>query len=365
MKFLCLSLLISTACLAMGADTLRSAAGERLVIGCAIATPDLADGALATLIPRQFGCITPEYEFMPALLVDDSGRFAFDFTAADRIMAFAEERRLQVLGHMLVWHNVSRAWLFESPDGKPLPRAQALGNLERYIRAITGRYRGRMLAWNVVNEAISDNEGEFLRDTPALRAIGEDYVVQAFRLAHEADPEARLYYNDYNIEEPAKLAKTLRLIGQLKRAGVRLDAVGIQGHWLLGWPSTDAIGAAIRALAATGAEVMITELDIDPLPRIAGGADLAKVERGADPFVGGLPSEVQQQLAQRYAEVVTEILRHPSVRVIGFWGTHDGRSWLNDFPVKGRTNHPLLFDRSLAPKPAFTAVVEALKAAPR
>ncbi len=138
---------------------------------------------------------------------------------------------------------------------------------------------------------------------------------------------------------------------------------GIQGHWLIDWPPTDMIGKGIDALSATGVKVMITELDVDPLPRHAGGKDMAVAKHGADLYRHGLPPEIQQKLAKRYGTIVREIVRHPAVTMITFWGTHDGRSWLNAFPIKGRTNHPLLFDRDYKPKPAFDAVIKALKAA--
>ena len=342
------------------AETLKEAAGPHLLIGCAVATRDLDDPKLANLVVQQFSCLTPEYEFMPEKLVDEHGKYTF--AAGDRVVAFAAAHHLPVFGHMLVWNFVTRKWLFEDADEKPLPRAQALENLKGYINAVVGHYKGKIRAWDVVNEALSDQDGEFLKDTPARRAIGDDYVEQAFAFAHAADPQVALYYNDYNIEQPAKLARTLRLVAALQAKGVPLDAVGIQGHWLLNWPPTEQIERAIDALAATGVKVMITELDVDPLPRDGSGADLAHPETGVDPYPNGLPPAMQAQMTKRYGEIVAAIVRHPAVTMLGFWGTHDGRSWLNDYPVKGRTNYPLLFDRQYQPKPAFAAVVEALRA---
>lgn len=342
-------------------QTLREAAPTGLLIGGAIATQDLDKPELADLAAKQFSAITPEYEMMPEKLVDDQGKF--DFTTADRIVEFAEKNHQPVLGHMLVWHFVTRKWFFETPDGKPLPRDKALANLKLYIDTVVGHYKGRVKAWNVVNEGISDAGDEYLRDTPALHAIGPDYIQKAFEFAHAADPNAELYYNDYNIEQQGKLEKTIKLVRSLQDAGVRIDAVGIQGHWLINWPPTEMIENGIEALAKTGVKVMITELDVDVLPRDTSGADMAQAETGANPYINGLPAEMQQKLANRYSEIMTAILRHPSVTFIGFWGTHDGRSWLNDFPVKGRTNYALLFDRQLQPKPAFDAVIKALDSA--
>jgi endo-1,4-beta-xylanase len=325
-----------------------------------VATVDLRDPNLAALVVEQFDCITPEYELMPEHVVDDKGRFTFE--RGDAVVAFAEKHGMPVFGHMLVWHFVTRRWLFEGPDGKPLTRKEAMVNLEKHIAGVVGHYRGRVKAWDVVNEAIGDKDGEYLRDTPALRAIGPDYIEKAFEFAHAADPNAELYYNDYNIEQPAKLAKTLRLVQSLKAVkGVRLDAVGIQGHWLIDWPPTATIEKAIDALASAGVAVMLTELDVDPLPRSDSGADMAVREKGVDPYPNGLPAEVQARLARRYGEIVVAVVRHRSVTMLGFWGTHDGRSWLNQYPVKNRTNHPLLFDRQLRPKPAFEAVCKALR----
>ncbi len=346
----------------LGGETLREAAGSHLLIGCAVATRDLDDPKLAALVAEQFHCITPEYDLMPAHMVDDAGKFTFD--AGDRVIAFAEAHHMPVFGHMLVWHFVTRQWLFEDKTGKPLPREKALANLKSYIESVMGHYKGKITAWDVVNEAISDKDGEYLKDTPALRAIGADYIAKAFEFAHAADPKAELYYNDYNIEQPGKLEKTVRLIRSLQSASVRIDAVGIQGHWLIDWPPADMIGKGIGAIAATGMKVMITEMDVDPLPRDSSGANMAQAEKGANPYPHGLPPEMQTKLAKRYGEIVTEIVRHPAVTMIGFWGTHDGRSWLNDYPVKNRTNHPLLFDRELKPKPAYDAVNTALKRLP-
>ena len=300
---------------------------------------------------------------MPEKLVDDEGKYHFE--TADRVVEYAEKNKMPVFGHMLVWHFVTRKWFFETPDGKPLPREQALANLKGYIETVVGHFKGRIKAWDVVNEGLSDSDGEYLKDTPARRAIGEDYIEKAFEFAHAADPDVELYYNDYNIEQPGKLERTLKLVRLLQAKGVRLDAVGIQGHWLINWPPPAMIEKAIDALAATGVKVMITELDVDVLPRDTDGANMAQSEQGKNPYPDALPPAMQQQLAARYAEIIAAIARHPAVTIVGFWGTHDGRSWLNDYPVKGRTNYPLLFDRDYQPKPAFDAVIKALDVPPK
>lgn len=338
--------------------TLRGAAGPELLIGCAVSSRDLRDPRLVSLISQQFSCLTPDNEMMPSYLVDDAGQFTF--ARADRVARFARKHELPLFGHMLVWHHETRAWLFADRAGQPLPRAQALANLERHIRTVAGHYRGRVKAWAVVNEAISDKPEEYLRPTPAFRAIGVDYVAAAFRFARTADPDAELYYNDYNIEEPEKLAKTLRLVRSLREQGAAVDAIGIQGHWHLDYPDVAIIRDAVRAFREVGLKVMITELDVDVLPRTTSGADMVSVEEGPNPFPDGLPDEMQQRLADRYREIFATLLAEPGVTMITFWGIDDDHSWLNDFPVRNRTNHALLFDREAKPKPAFFAVIDAL-----
>jgi endo-1,4-beta-xylanase len=341
--------------------SLREAAGEHLLIGGAVSSRDLEHPQLSALVLREFSCLTADNELMPALVVDDRGRYTFG--RADRVADFARDHHLPFFGHMLLWHHITRRWLFQTRAGEPLPREQALANLERYIRTVAGHFRGRVQAWDVVNEALSDQPGEYLRPTPALRAIGEDYIAKAFVFAHAADPDAELYYNDYNIELPDKRAKTLRLLRSLRAQGVPIHAVGIQGHWHLDFPEAHVITDAIREFRAAGFKVMITELDVDVLPRTTSGADLQSVEEGPNPYAHGLPDNIQRRLAERYREIFNAILREPGVTMITFWGTWDGGSWLNDFPVKRRTNYPLLFDRNFQPKPAYAAVIEALEQA--
>ncbi|HTL66806.1 MAG TPA: endo-1,4-beta-xylanase [Lacunisphaera sp.] len=343
------------------AVTLRGAAPASLLIGCGASSRDVRDPRIAAMIARQFNCLTADNEMMPAMLVDDAGHY--DFTRGDIIARFAHDHGMPFFGQMLVWHHITRDWLFKDAAGQPLPRDQALQNLRAYIQTVAGHYRGQVKAWNVVNEAISDDDAQYLRDTPARRAIGDDFIAKAFAFAHEADPAAELYYNDYNIELPAKRAKALRLLRSLRDAGVRVDAVGIQGHWHLEWPETSVIVDAIREFHAAGFPVMITELDVDVLPRTVSGADLVAVEEGPNPYPHGLPAAMQQRLAARYREIFEALLTPPGVTMITFWGPDDAHSWLNDFPVKHRTNYPLLFDRQSEPKPALFAVAEVLAAA--
>jgi endo-1,4-beta-xylanase len=341
------------------ARSLRQAAGDRLLIGTAILAEHLDDPRHAELIRTQFNCVTPGNEMKPDHVQNVRGTFTFE--RADRIVAFAQQNAMQVIGHTLVWHSQSPKWLYEDEQGRPLPRDAALANMKAHIDAVVGHYKGKVKGWDVVNEAIPDGPGD-LRDTPARRAIGDDYIAKAFEFAHAADPDVELYYNDYNIDMDYKRERGLKLVKQLRAAGVRLDGVGIQGHWLLEKPDLAEIERGIKAYADLGLKVMITELDVDPLPRKEITAELSATEReGLDPYKTGLPDDVQRKLADRYASLFELFGKYPQVTRVTVWGTTDANTWLNNFPVRGRTNHPMLWDRQFEPKPAFEAVRRALQ----
>lgn len=343
--------------------TLRDAAADHFLIGTAMGANELNNPALTSLIAKQFQCVTAGNEMKPDALQRVKGTFTFD--RADRMVNFARSNGMEVIGHTLLWHNQTPKWLFEDEQGRPLPREEALANLKTHIETVVKHFKGRVKGWDVVNEAINDGPEPYLRDTPAKRAIGDDYILKAFEFAHHADPDVELYYNDYNIDMDYKRERGLRLVREIRDAGLRIDAVGIQGHWMLNSPPLEEIDRGIKVFVDEGFEVMITEMDVDVLPRRRGAsADLSAVEKeGLDPYKAGLPAEVQQQLADRYAAIFTLFTRYPQVTRVTMWGTHDGGTWLNHFPVRGRTNHPMLFDRQLQPKPAFWSVIEVLRSA--
>ena len=348
---------------ASATPALKSAAGDRLLIGAAVNSQQLDDPKLSKLLVEQFNSLTAENQFKPDQLQRERGQFTFE--NADKIADFAQKHGMKLIGHTLVWHNQAPAWLFQDEQKQPLPREQALENLKAHIETIVKHFKGRVHGWDVVNEAIADEGDKYLRDTPARKAIGDDYLVKAFEFARAADPSVELYYNDYNIEQPYKRAKGLKLVKELLDAGVKLDGVGIQGHWLVDSPSPKEIDEAIAAYAALGVKVMITELDVDVLPRKQAGADLAATEQqGLDPYKGRLPDDVQQKLATRYGELFRVLAKHRDaghLTRVTFWGFYDGSTWLDNWPVRGRTNHPFLWDRALQPKPALPAVIEALQ----
>jgi endo-1,4-beta-xylanase len=342
---------------------LRQAAGGHPLIGCAVMSHQLDEPKLANLIGTQFDCVTAENELKPEPTEPSPGQFNFE--GGDKILAFAKAHDMKLIGHNLCWHSQSPRWMYQDDSGKPLPREQALANLKRHIDGVAGHYKGQVLGWDVVNEAISDNPAEYLRDTPARKAIGDDYIEQAFKFAAAADPNSELYYNDYNDENPGKRENTIRLIKDLKSKGCRIDAVGIQGHWMMIYRNApEMLDQAIQQFSALGVKVCISELDLEVLPRKTSGANVSDTEtNGMNPYPGALPKEIADKQADFYKQIFAVVNKHRDVvERVTFWGTHDGTSWLNDWPVRGRTNHALLWDRNLQPKPAFFAVIDELQA---
>src|SRR3954454_10987582 len=244
-----------------------------MVIGVAINQRqfDGTDTAAADLITKQFNQISPEnvLKFQPTQPAAD--RYAFD--AADRYVQFGVDHHMQVVGHNLVWHSQTGAWVFQGADGKPADRETLLARMRDHIQTVVGRYKGKIHGWDVVNEAI-DEDGS-LRKAPWHDGIGDDYVAKAFEFAHEADPDAELYYNDYNLEKPAKRAGVIRLVKDLKARGLRIDGIGNQGHWRLDTPTISEIEEALVDLHSTGLKVMYSELDINLLPQAGRNADPA------------------------------------------------------------------------------------------
>ena len=313
----------------------------------------------AGIVIKHFNSITSENVLKWSLVHPRVDRY--DFAASDRYVEFGEKHGMFIVGHTLVWHNQTPRWVFEDDQGRPVDRETLLRRLREHISTVVGRYKGRINSWDVVNEAL--NQDGTMRQSPWLKIIGEDYLVQAFRFAHEADPAAELYYNDYDLELPAKRNGAVALMKRLRQNGVPIAGIGLQNHNQLKWPSIDDEDATINAFAQLGLKVNITELDVDVLPRTTPiGADYAvnvAPTPELNPYTAALPDSIQSQLANRYADLFRVYLKHRDViDRVTFWGVADGDSWLNNWPIKGRTNYPLLFDRLGQPKPAFYTVID-------
>ena len=315
------------------------------------------------IVEAQFNSISPENALKwQSVHPHQDG---YDFTDADQYVAFGQKHKMFIVGHNLVWHSQTPAWVFKDDKGAPLTRDALLERMHDHIRTVVGRYKGKIGGWDVVNEALNDDGT--LRKSPWMNIIGEDYLAKAFEFAHEADPAAELYYNDYSLENEPKRKGAVELIRKLKADGIPVTAVGLQGHDKLDWPTPQQEADTIEAFAALGVKVCITEFDVDVLPRRTPGtsADISATSAGGaglNPYVEGLPDAVQQELARRYAELFEVFVKYrAAITRVTFWGVTDRASWLNNFPVRGRTNYPLLFDREGKPKPAFFAVIATAK----
>lgn len=344
------------------APSLQEAYADHFLVGAALGRKVLTgkDEKAANLVRQQFNLISPENALKWQPLQPEEGRFTF--AQADAFVDLGLKHKKAVHGHVLVWHNQTPDWVFAGDDDEPATRDVLLARMKKHIETVAGRYRGKIASWDVVNEALLDDGS--LRDSPWRQIIGDDFIEMAFRYAQAAAPEAKLVYNDYNLNLPRKREGALRIVRQLKQKGLRIDRVGMQGHWGLKRPGIEQIEASLIAFQKAGVKVVISELDIDVLPAAwkYRGADITKrfdLQEGLDPYVDGLPDEMQRQLAERYAGIFRLFLKYrDTIDAVTFWGVSDGHSWKNHFPVKGRTNHPLLFDRSCRPKPAFHAVLD-------
>jgi endo-1,4-beta-xylanase len=306
------------------------------------------------LVPQQFNAATPE-NIMKAEVIQP-GWNTFNFDMADKLVAYGKKYGIKINAHTLIWHSQLPAFMRNMKDADSVKQYFA-----DHIKTVAGRYDGKVFSWDVVNEAL--NEDGTMRKSIFLEKLGPDFVTEAFRLAQAASPKSELYYNDYNIEQPKKRAGAIALIKKIQAAGVRIDGVGIQGHWrAYNIPLKD-IEESIIEFSALGIKVMFTELDLGVLPN-PWDNDAADVNMKAEysakmnPYANGLPDSIQAKITSGYTDLFKLFLKYKGkVTRVTFWGVNDGQSWLNDWPIKGRTNYPLLFDRNFKPKPAFYKLI--------
>jgi len=344
---------------------LKDAFKDDFLVGTAISHDQLdgLDPKGIALAAEQFNAISPENCLKWEEVHPEPERY--DFERADKYVEFGEKHKMFILGHTLVWHNQTPGWVFRDKEGKPPTRDALLERMREHIQTVVGRYKGRITGWDVVNEAVMP-DGQ-MRKTKWLQIIGPDYLEKAYEFAHEADPNAELYYNDYNEWYPAMRKTVVKMVRDLKDKGCRIDAIGMQGHWGMDYPDLKEAEASIEAFAAAAGRVNITELDIATLPDPGRkrDADITRnyeLRKELDPYADGYPDEMQQKLAGRYAEIFRLFVKHrDQIDRVTFWGVDDGVSWHNYWPVRGRTAYPLLFDRNRQPKPAFEAVIAVAK----
>jgi endo-1,4-beta-xylanase len=320
----------------------------------------------APLLIKHFNSLTTENEMKFESLQPKENQF--DFATADAMIAFARERGMATRGHALVWHRQTPAWVFKNAQGKPLTAPQLKARMCHHITQVMQHFKGKIDAWDVVNEAIMDNgalrthlEEKEDQRSPWYGIMGDQYIEDAFRCAHQADPSAKLYYNDYYNYIPQRQTAIYNLLKSLKEKGVKIDGVGLQGH-LNVLPSKDPkhqsyhqsvenLEKAIKLYASIGLDVQITELDISVY--VGGQAKEKKDYYTTETF----NTDLQQRQAQRYKALFEMFRRnHQAISSVTFWGIADDNTWLSEFP-SGRQDFPMLFDVQHRPKPAFYSVV--------
>ncbi|MFI0430984.1 endo-1,4-beta-xylanase [Mariniflexile sp. HMF6888] len=337
--------------------SLKKSYKDKFYIGTAINQRQIEDNNSleSSLISKEFNSITAENIMKSMFLHPKEDTFNFDLS--DKYVAFGEKNNMFIHGHTLIWHSQLAPWFKLKKDSLEMAVA-----MESHIKTIIEKYKGRIHSWDVVNEAL--NEDGTLRKSVFLNTMGKEYLTLAFKWASEADPNLDLYYNDYNMTDLKKRQGAISMIKHIKEQGVKIDGVGMQGHWHIDTPSIEVIEQSILDYAALGVKIAITELDISVLPNPWGlvGAEISQRfenNKLMNPYPKTLPDSIQTKLADRYNDIFKLFLKHQDkISRVTFWGISDKQTWLNNFPIKGRTNYPLLFDRELKPKKAFYSLLE-------
>lgn len=316
--------------------------------------------------PEELNIAKTNFNSIVAENVMKSGRIQakegeFNFTLADKFVEFGEQNNMHIHGHTLIWHSQVPDWFFVDKAGNLVSKEVLTERMKTHIHTVVGRYKGRIQSWDVVNEAIED-DGSF-RQSKFYKILGEDFIKLAFKFAHEADPNTQLYYNDYSMAIPEKRNGVVKMVKGLKSEGIPIDGIGMQGHIGLNNPDIQEFERSLEAYGELG-KVMITELELSVLPSPWGdaGAELSDTytyEDKMNPFPNGLPDDIQEQFTERYVAFFKLFLKHKNkISRVALWGINDGNSWKNNWPVRGRTDYPLLFDRGNNAKPVVKELIE-------
>lgn len=344
---------------------LKDAVKNKFYIGTALNQSQFTgkDSLATTVIRKHFSAVVPENCMKSEVIQPQEG--LFDFRQSDRYVAFGEANNLFITGHTLIWHSQTPPWFFVDENGNDVSREVMIKRMKEHITTVVSHYKGRIKGWDVVNEAILD-DGSW-RESKFYRIIGKDFIPLAFQFAHEADPDAELYYNDYSMANEGKRNGVVELVKSLQSQGIRIDGVGMQGHLNMVFPPIEEFEKSLLAFSKLGVNVMITELDLTvlPSPKPNVGADVAlsyAYQQEMNPYANGLPKDLESAWTKRYNEFFKLFLKHQDkITRVTLWGVTDGDSWRNDWPMPGRTDFPLLFDRNYQPKPLVQMIINEAK----
>lgn len=319
------------------------------------------DSAAVKVIKKHFNSVVAENCMKSERIHPKESEY--DFTLADKFVEFGEQNGMYIVGHVLVWHSQAAPWLFVDEAGNDVSREVLIGRMRDHITTLVSRYKGRVHCWDVVNEAILD-DGSW-RENKFYQIIGKDYVKLAFQFAAEADPDAVLLYNDYSMAHEGRRNAVVKLVKELQAANVKIDGIGMQAHFTMDFPTMEEFEKSIEAFAATGLEVHITEMDITVLPwpgeRVSAEvSESYEYQQKMNPFADGLTDSARVALHNRYAGFFDLFLKHSDkISRVTMWGVNDGQTWRNNWPIKGRRDYPLLFDREYKAKPIVDYIIEA------
>ena len=338
---------------------LKDVFGDKFLVGVAVNVRQSSevDTASVKIIKKHFNSIVAEDCMKSANIHPEEDRYNFE--QADQFVKFGQENNMAIIGHCLIWHSQLAPWFCVDQKGNNVSAEVLKQRMKDHITTIVTRYKGKIKGWDVVNEAIEE-DGSY-RKTKFYEILGEEYIPLAFQYAHEADADAELYYNDYGMNVPGRRDAVVKLVNSLKAKGLRIDAVGMQGHMGMDYPTIEDFEASMLAFAGTGVKVMITEWDMSALPtvkRSANISDTVTFRKAMNPYPEALPDSVSAVWNARMKAFFNLFLKHADiVERVTAWGVSDGDSWKNNFPVRGRKEYPLLFDRNYEMKPFLKELI--------
>lgn len=356
--------LISTANYARSEQqqTLKKKFTSDFTLGITLGNHHLVDPSeqLLNLVATEFNALTAENAMKWANVNPQPGKY--DFSLADKLVNIGLDNDMFIVGHALVWHQQTPDWVFEDDEGNPLSRDALLARMKQHIHTVLGHFRGKVDGWDVVNEALEEDGS--MRKSKWQQIIGDDFVFKAFEYARQADPEIELYYNDYGLTNRAKREGAIRLVKDLISRGARVDGIGIQGHFSIDYPTLQDLQLTLTELGDLGPQIMITELDVSVLPfpeQATQGADVSQdfaLNQKYNPYAEGLPQNITERFNSSYVNFFKLFLEHrDKISRVTFWGVDDSHSWRNNWPMRGRTDYPLIFDRNMQPKSVYQEIL--------
>lgn len=334
--------------------SLKNGIGTDFLIGVAVNTNETSglDTLGAALIARQFNSIVPENCMKCAEIHPEENRFSWE--SADQYVDFGVKHHMFIIGHCLIWHSQLAPWFCVDSIGRDVSPSVLKQRMKFHISTIVSRYKGRVKGWDVVNEALLD-DGSY-RNSKFYQILGEEFIPYAFKCAHEADPQAELYYNDYSLFLPSKQQGVLHIVKSIRDYGAMITGIGMQSHFTMDGPSISQVQTAIDTLSSTGCKLMITEFDLSvlPFPNDINGAGIEQTEKYSiqyNPYTKSLPDSIEQVWSTHMKDYFDLYRSNKSkIERVTIWGLTDKSSWRNDWPILGRTDYPTLFNRDYTAK---------------